>query len=243
MNGCKYAYLCTLKPIAATLLALTLTCTVRATGGLYFCQEKEARTACEAVGQKQIALTFDDGPHPSYTREILDILDEYGIRATFFVIGVNAETWPELVEAELTAGHEIGNHTYRHANLRTESYDTVRGEILGMENVLWQQMEVRPHLFRPPGGLYGDEVCRAAADLDYTVILWTVDTRDWAHTAAEEIVENVLTNTESGDIILFHDYVTAPSPTPTALRQIIPALLDRGYSFVTVSELLSDTGK
>ncbi len=231
------------RTLGILTIAMMTAIPVHAQTGLYFCQQKEARAACEAVGEKQIALTFDDGPHPAYTREILDILGEYGIRATFFVIGVNAETWPSLVEEELAAGHEIGNHTYRHANLRKESYDTVRGEILGMENVLWQQLEVRPHLFRPPGGLYGDEVCRAAADLDYTVILWTVDTRDWAHTPVEDIVENVLTGVESGDIILFHDYVTSPSPTPAALRQIIPTLLERGYEFVTVSELLADTGE
>ncbi len=236
MKGRKGAYLCTLT---SWLLALAIAKPIHAVAGLYFCQQEEGRIRCEAAGEKQIALTFDDGPHPAYTREILSILAEYDIRATFFIIGVNAETWPGLVEETVAAGHEIGNHTYRHANLRRESYDTIRGEILGMENVLWQQTEVRPHLFRPPGGLYGDEVCRAAADLDYTVILWTVDTRDWAHTPVEEIVENVLTSTESGDIILFHDYVAAPSPTPAALRQIIPALLERGYTFVTVSELLS----
>jgi len=195
-------------------------------------------SSCHAGETKQIALTFDDGPHPVYTREILDILAEYDIRATFFVIGQNAEWFPGLVQEELAAGHEIGNHTYHHANLRTVQYETVLHEILDMENAVWENVECRPHLLRPPGGLYGEDVCRAAAALDYTVILWSVDTRDWDHPTVEQIVENVLGNAEGGDIILFHDYVSGSSPTPEALRQIIPVLLAEGYEFVTVSELL-----
>ncbi|MBE6613776.1 MAG: polysaccharide deacetylase family protein [Ruminococcaceae bacterium] len=195
---------------------------------------------CNTGGEKKIALTFDDGPHPVYTREILEILDSYGIPATFFIIGVNAEQYPELVQAELAAGHEIGNHTYRHLNLQREAYETVRGEILETENLLGEMTEQRLHLFRPPGGLYCDAVCRAAAELEYTVILWSVDTRDWAHPSVEDIVENVMTNADSGDIILFHDYVSGHSPTPEALRRILPELIARGYQFVTVSELLGE---
>ncbi|MBQ8401437.1 MAG: polysaccharide deacetylase family protein [Clostridia bacterium] len=195
---------------------------------------------CNTGGEKKIALTFDDGPHPVYTREILDILSEYGIRATFFCIGVNAEQYPSLVQEEIAAGHEIGNHTYGHRNLRSVSGEGVREEILGMEEVLWEVTESRPHLFRPPGGQYCDEVCRAAAELEYTVILWSVDTRDWAHTPVPEIVENVMTNTEEGDIILFHDFVSGESPTPEALRRILPELIEQGYEFVTVSELVGE---
>ena len=201
-------------------------------------QVKDVYIFCNTGGEKKIALTFDDGPHPAYTREILDILEDYGIRATFFLIGVNAEQYPDLVQAELAAGHEIGNHTYRHSNLQKEAYDAVRCEIQEMEDALGKYTENRPHLFRPPGGLYCDEVCRAAADLDYTVILWSVDTRDWAHTSVEDIVENVMTNVDSGDIILFHDFVSGQSPTPEALRRILPELLSQGYEFVTISELL-----
>jgi len=187
---------------------------------------------------KKIALTFDDGPHPVYTKEILSILAEYDIKATFFVVGENAEWFPELVKEELHAGHEIGNHTYHHANLRTAGYNTVLAEILDMEKAVYENTEFRCHLLRPPGGLYGDDVCKAAEDLDYTVILWSVDTKDWAHTPTEDIVSSVLRDVESGDIILFHDYVSGTSPTPDALKKIIPVLLEDGYQFVTVSELL-----
>ena len=189
---------------------------------------------------KKIAITFDDGPHPVYTPEILSILAEYGVRATFFVVGENAEWYPELVRRELAAGHEIGNHTYSHANLRKSGYDTVLTEILDMENAVYENAEYRCHLLRPPGGLYGDPVCHAAEMLDYHVILWSIDTRDWAHTPRKTIVDMVLDQVKRGDIILFHDYIGGgDSPTPDAIRQIIPALLARGYRFVTVSELLA----
>jgi len=222
------------KKWVAVFLAVALLCSIPAGA------ENQVLFSCDAGETKQIALTFDDGPHPVYTREILDILAEYGIRATFFVIGQNAEWFPALVQEELAAGHEIGNHTYHHANLRTVQYETVLHEILDMENAVWENVECRPHLLRPPGGLYGEDVCRAAAALDYTVILWSIDTRDWDHPSVEQIVENVLGNVEGGDIILFHDYVSGVSPTPEALRKIIPVLLAEGYEFVTVSEMLEN---
>ena len=189
---------------------------------------------------KKIAITFDDGPHPVYTPEILEILAEYGVRATFFVVGENAEWYPELVRKELAAGHELGTHTYRHANLRKSGYNPVLSEILDMENAVYENAEYRCHLLRPPGGLYGDPVCHAAEMLDYTVILWSIDTRDWAHTPRKTIVDTVLDQVKSGDIILFHDYIGGgDSPTPDALRRILPELISRGYRFVTVSELLA----
>lgn len=194
--------------------------------------------SCNTGGEKRIALTFDDGPHPVYTEEILDILAAYDIHATFFCIGTNAAQYPALVEKILSCGHEIGNHTYDHSNLQKESYAGVVAEILDMEDALLPVTEEMPLLLRPPGGMYSDAVCRAAAALEYTVVLWSVDTRDWAHTAVEDIVENVLTNTGPGDIVLFHDFIGGHSPTPEALRRILPVLIERGYSFCTVSELL-----
>lgn len=91
---------------------------------------------------------------------------------------------------------------------------------------------------RPPGGLYNDSIFRIADRLDYTVILWTIDTRDWAHNKVENITKEVLGKAKSGDIILFHDYIAKKSPTPESLEKIIPELKRRGFSFVTVSELL-----
>lgn len=198
----------------------------------------EVYFSCNTAGEKRIALTFDDGPHPVYTEEILDILAAYDAKATFFCIGVNAAQYPMQVRKILSAGHEIGNHTYDHRNLQRVDGAGVKAEIWGMEDALLPVTEDLPMLLRPPGGLYSDAVCQTAAALEYDVILWSVDTRDWAHTAVEDIVENVLTNTGPGDIVLFHDFIGGSSPTPEALRRILPVLVERGYSFCTVSELL-----
>ena len=189
--------------------------------------------------ENKIALTFDDGPHPVYTPQILDILRQYGIHATFFLIGENAERYPELVLRILREGHEIGNHTYGHANLQKTEPEQIREEILTTENILLQIGDMRPKLLRPPGGLYDGRVCEAARALDYDIILWTVDTLDWAHPSVETIEETVKSRVQCGDIILCHDFVSgAPSPTPEALRRILPDLFSRDFAFVTVSELI-----
>ena len=189
--------------------------------------------------QNKIALTFDDGPHPVYTPIILDILKEYGIQATFFVIGENADRHPELIRRILAEGHEIGNHTYLHKNLKENTMDCVCQEIVQTEETILRISEQRTKILRPPGGLYDSQVCDAAKLLDYDIILWTLDTLDWTHPTSEEIVKKIETNIKSGDIILCHDFIGgAPSPTPEAMKRIIPLLLQRGYSFVSVSALI-----
>ena len=193
-----------------------------------------------AVREQKIALTFDDGPHPTHTDEILDILSEYHVKATFFLVGENAEWYPEIVEREAREGHELGNHSYSHADLGHASRETVYREIDRCEQAIWENFEYRTHLLRPPGGCYGDTLAQAAADRDYTLVCWSVDTRDWSHPPVGQIVQNVLTHVESGDILLFHDYIAGDSPTPAALRILIPKLLDEGYTYVTLSELMEE---
>ncbi len=189
--------------------------------------------------KQKIAITFDDGPHPRYTPIILDILAQYGAHATFFIIGENAQRYPDLLARILKEGHEIGNHTYLHANLQTVRPDTVKQQILEAEETILELTDLRPKLLRPPGGLYNQYVCDAANALDYEVILWTIDTLDWSHPTPEEIIDKVESNIKSGDIILCHDFIGGGStPTPDALRRILPDLLREGYEFVTVSELI-----
>lgn len=198
--------------------------------------------SCAAV-DKRIALTFDDGPHPTLTREIMGILRENGVTATFFLVGENAEWFPEIVREEAAAGFELGNHTRTHANLREADYPSICREIDEGERSVWENFEYRTRLLRPPGGCLSDDVIRAAKERDYTLVCWSVDTRDWAHTPTEIIVKNVLESAEGGDILLFHDYISGDSPTPAALRILIPELKKRGFRFVTVSELIESEGK
>jgi Predicted xylanase/chitin deacetylase len=190
---------------------------------------------------KKIALTFDDGPHPRHTEIILDILKKYDIKATFFVVGRNAMIHSEIIKREIREGHEIGNHTYSHINLLKEQCNIAESDILLTENALYEICEYRPKLLRPPGGKYGETACLSAKKLDYRIVLWTIDSKDWSKPPAEKIAETILETTASGDILLFHDFIAGISPTPQALEIIIPELLKRGYNFVTVSELISSS--
>ena len=187
----------------------------------------------------KIALTFDYGPHHVYTPLILDILKEYNVHATFFLIGENAERNPDLVRRILREGHEIGNHTYLHKNLKEHTSGGIYEEIAMAEDVILRIADQKTKLLRPPGGLYDKLVCETAHRLDYDIILWTVDTLDWKHPTAEEIVSKVESSIQCGDIILCHDFIGgAPSPTPEAMKKLIPDLLAQGFEFVSVSELI-----
>ncbi len=188
--------------------------------------------------EKKICLTFDDGPDKRNTPEILDVLSEYGVKATFFVIGSNAEGNLPLLRRELEEGHEIGNHTYSHPHLKGITEEALRGEILKTENILFRLEEYRPRLFRPPEGVYSGTVAKTLEELDYLPILWTVDTQDWRHLSAQKIADTVLRNTKPGSIILCHDYISGKGHTAEALKIFLPELKKQGYTFVTVSEMI-----
>ena len=153
----------------------------------------------------QIALTFDDGPHPHQTEQILDVLDRYGVKATFFMVGVNVRNYPQTAAQVLERGHEIGNHTLTHRHLQMMDDGAVLAELAGCENALEELCEYRPHLFRPPEGAITESVLRCAQREDYELILWSIDTRDWERKNADEIVDTVLRRIKPGDMILMHD--------------------------------------
>ena len=188
--------------------------------------------------QNKIALTFDDGPHPRFTPEILDILDRYGVQATFFFVGQNVGYYPETAREVAKRGHEIGNHTHTHPSMLKTNDTMLRRELLECEKVIQSVTDSSPKLFRPPQGNWNERICSLVRELDYSVILWDIDTLDWAGTPADRIFEYVRDNIKSGDIILMHDYHSKGCSTAQALEKILPELLGQGYSFVTVSELI-----
>lgn len=191
--------------------------------------------------EKIIALTFDDGPNPNETPEILELLAQYNARSTFFIIGKNAERYPDIVRQEVEAGHELANHTFNHPFFNNRSsIDAIVKEIEHAETVLTNISGKKPVLFRPPGGYYSDRLIRAAKGMHYQVVLWSwhQDTEDWKKPGVQKIVRKVLHNARNGDIILFHDSVFGQSQTAAALKLILPELQNRGFRFVTVSELI-----
>ena len=204
------------------------------------CGAVSGNVFCKKAGEgKRIALTFDDGPHPIYTPKILDILEKYGINATFFVIGKNVENYPDAARAILESDSEVGNHTYTHKNVSRMSEKQLMYELEMTEKAVAALSDRRLCLFRPPEGSYGLPLEKASISKGYDIILWSIDTLDWAHTPANKIISDVKKKISGGDIILMHDY-TSGGHTCEALEKLIPMLLSEGYEFVTVSELICE---
>lgn len=190
--------------------------------------------------EKMIALTFDDGPHPKYTGEILDVLSEFGVKATFFVIGKNAEAYPETVRREIAEGHEVESHTYSHRFLNRASSPELAYEIEKNSKIL-DSLGAEVSFIRPPGGLFKNNYKEYIRNSSYQTVLWSVDTGDWRLPSIDRIVSEVINNASPGGVVLMHDYVSGKSSTPAALRIIIPKLQEQGYRFVTVSELFGQS--
>ena len=186
----------------------------------------------------KIALTFDDGPHPRQTKRILDILDKYNIKATFFVVGVNIDNYGKHLQDVVSRGHEIGNHTNTHPKVSSLDYSALKNEFSKCQSKINQSCGYNPKLIRPPEGLIDTSIKDLAKEMGCKVILWDIDTRDWAQTPPSNIAEHVINKVSSGDIILMHDYIGKNSPTAEALELFIPKLLDMGYKFVVVSDLI-----
>lgn len=193
----------------------------------------------DAAG-KLVALTFDDGPHKEYTRQILDILDGFGVKATFFIVGSNAKAYPDRIKMIADRGHELGNHTYDHVWINKIGEEELVRQIRDTEEQIFSVTGIRPRVFRPPYGAYSEASVETVRRLGYRCVLWSQDSRDWQLPPAEKIVGSITDGCKNGDILLFHDYNLKNSPTPRALRELIPRLLDMGYRFVTVSELFGD---
>jgi peptidoglycan/xylan/chitin deacetylase (PgdA/CDA1 family) len=177
-----------------------------------------------------VALTFDDGPHPTWTPRVLDVLDQLQVKATFFVVGENAQRYPDLVAEIQRRGHSVQNHSYTHADLVTLSNDAVTQEIRRTTDAITATGAPGPHCLRPPYGSYDQRIDLLAAAENLELLLWDVDPRDWARPGVPTIVDRA-TQAESGDIILLHDGGGDRSQTVEALPEIILELDERGYDF------------
>ena len=192
----------------------------------------------ESTDAPRVALTFDDGPHPGRTKRILALLDQYSVKATFFILGCNAEYYPEPLALAVAAGHEIEDHSFDHVT-RGKTALELENSITKTARIIEQASGRSPRFFRPPEGKCTPELNEALSVLGYESVFWTVDSRDWTGKPAEAIARDVLAQVKDGDVLLFHDYTCPGENTLHALEKIIPALLSRGYRFVTVEEMFA----
>lgn len=187
----------------------------------------------------EIALTFDDGPLPRYTRQILDVLERYQIKATFFCIGMHAVGHADDIAMISAQGHALGNHTWSHPFLPELSYPQLTEQIeRTQEAIAAASGDAVPTLFRPPYGSRTPEVMSWLGEKASTIVLWDVDPSDWAMPGADEIARIVLDQARPGSIILLHDGGGDRSQTVAALPAIIEGLQERGYRFALVEDLL-----
>lgn len=191
-----------------------------------------------------VALTFDDGPLPPYTGQVLDVLERYGVPATFFCVGLNAAGFPDEIARMREQGHGIGNHTWSHPFLPELSRPQLVEQIQRTGAAIADASgAVDPALFRPPYGSRTPEVTAWLGQLPSTVVLWDVEPFDWAMPGADTIARIVLDNTRPGSVILLHDGGGDRSQTVAALPAIIEGLQARGYRFVLVDDLVTPTGQ
>ena len=180
---------------------------------------------------KLIALTFDDGPNHNTSR-VLDILEKYNAKATFFILGTNIKGNERIIKRMHNLGMEIGNHMYSHKLLTKLGNNEIKEEIKQVDNLIFDIINEYPTLIRPS---YGTVNKKIKSIIDRPIITWNVDTLDWIYHNSKMIANNVLKKVKDGDIILMHDIYRA---TSNSLETIVPKLLSDGYQLVTVSELL-----
>jgi peptidoglycan-N-acetylglucosamine deacetylase len=184
-------------------------------------------------GPKVVALTIDDGPSPVYTPEVLQVLNEYGVTASFSMIGENAAAYPAVARDVAAAGHMIVNHTWNHIDLTRMTTAAVRQEISRATDAIHSATGVQPAMFRAPYGYWSPAVFRCCAQAGLPPLDWSVDPRDWARPGVRSIVKTIMSTTHTGSIILEHDGGGDRSQTVAALKIWLPRLLDAGYRFTT----------
>lgn len=180
---------------------------------------------------KKVAITFDDGPHPVYTKKLLDGMKARGIVATFFVIGENAQKYPELIEQMAEDGHLVGNHTYHHVQLNAMKDSQACDEVIAANQVLEEITGETPLYLRPP---FGEWSRKKDCPADMISVYWDIDPLDWKTEDASVVAQRILKDVRDGDIILLHDVYES---SVEAAFLVMDELSGRGYEFVTVEDI------
>lgn len=184
---------------------------------------------------KVIAISFDASWGSEQTLQILDTLDEYDVKTTFFLVGIWVDKYPELVTEIVSRGHEIGNHSATHPYMTKISQEKMREELRIMSDKVETLTGVRPTLFRPPYGDYNNQVVTTVRAEGYEVVQWSVDSLDWKNYGVEDIIKRCTQKVENGDIVLFHNDAQY---TPEALPTVLKYYQDQGFTIIPVSQIL-----
>jgi peptidoglycan-N-acetylglucosamine deacetylase len=187
--------------------------------------------------EKIVALTFDDGPWPKYTEQVLDILKENNIKGTFFVVGRSLKNLPEVGKRIVADGHIIANHTWSH-NYHFMDQKTSADEIDATSDLIYQTTGVKTTLFRPPGGILNNGPAGYASSKNYSTIMWSADSIDYKRPPVSRLITNIMAHAKPGGIVLMHDGGGERDMTVKALPQIINRFRKQGYRFVTIPEML-----
>ena len=199
--------------------------------------KRELPVYCVQRDEKIVALSFDAAWGNEDTQILIDILDQYGVNTTFFVVGDWVDKYPESVRALAEAGNEVMNHSSSHAHFSALSTDEITADITVCNDKIEAITGVRPTLFRCPYGEYDDHVISAVKSANMTAVQWDVDSLDWKGIPAGQITRRVLDRVQPGSIVLFHN---AAEHTPEALPAILDALIGEGYRIVPISQILLD---
>ncbi len=186
--------------------------------------------------KKVVALTFDDGPWEGTTNDTLYILDKYGVKATFFVVGQHVQTYPEIIKKVVRNGHALGNHTWSH-RYHGFSEAAAAKELDNTAAAIEKLTGAKTFLFRPPGGILNNGLVSYAHKKGYVNVMWSADSQDYRSSSAA-MTKSVISQTKPGGVILLHDGGGDRKNTVNALPKIIESLIEQGYSFVTLPELL-----
>ena len=226
-------------------LLAVLACVLAAAAMLYAVNYPEVVSAaassrqlpiyCVRRDQKMVSISFDAAWGNEDTQRLIDILEEYGVKATFFVVGDWVDKYPESVKALHDAGHEIMNHSNTHAHFNSLSAQEIAADVEACNEKIEAVTGVRPTLIRCPYGEYDDHVISTIRSIGMEPIQWDVDSLDWKELPAGEITKRVVSRGGPGSIVLFHN---AALHTPEALPGIIQSLLQEGYTFVPISQII-----
>ncbi|HEY9844737.1 MAG TPA: polysaccharide deacetylase family protein [Candidatus Caenarcaniphilales bacterium] len=190
--------------------------------------------------QQAIALTFDDGPHPQHTPRLLEVLDQYGVPASFFWLGACVQRSPQTAKAVYERGHWLGLHGYDHRSFPNLRAGQLKQSLEQTQDAIAQACDLDPKLLRdvrPPNGLFTPQTLNLLRDWGYRPVMWSVVPEDWVRPGIPLVVKRVLQQTCNGSIIVLHDGYCGGEDVAQSTAQLLPALLAQGYQFVTIDQL------